>query len=72
MQRDVARWEFMEGEEKGFDARQERARAKYKIGQKGNGSASYNPVNCEYDHSPKGEKMKMMEQSRSQRAMIRG
>ena len=72
MQRDVSRWEFMEGEEKGFDARQQRARDKYKIGQKGNGSAAYNPVNCEFDGSPRGQKMKEMEQLRSQRAMVRG
>jgi len=40
-------------------------RKKYKLGQKGNGSAAYNPVNMEYESSPMGEKMKYLEQSRS-------
>lgn len=62
----------MEHEDTNVENRNERMRHKYKLGQKGNGSAAYNPVNMEYESSPQGQKMKLLEQSRSQRAIIRG
>ena len=52
MQRDIKRWEFMEHEYTNVEARNDRMRQKYKLGQKGNGSAAYNPVNMEYESSP--------------------
>lgn len=48
MNRDVKRWEFMEHQESTVDQRQDKMRQKYKIGQKGNGSAAYNPINMDY------------------------
>ena len=36
-------------------------RQKYKLGMKGNGSAAYNLINMDYEKSPQGEKMKMLE-----------
>lgn len=52
MQRDIKRWEFMEYQDSTQDEQLERMRKKYKLGQKGNGSAAYNPVNCVYESSP--------------------
>lgn len=72
MNRDVKRWEFMEHQESTLDQRQDKMRQKYKIGQKGNSSAAYNPINMEYQNSPDGEKLKMLDISRSLRAMLRG
>ena len=72
MNRDVKRWEYMEHQENTLSQRQEKMRQKYKIGQKGNGSAAYNPVNMDYENTPNGEKLKMLEISRSQRALLRG
>ena len=40
-------------------------RHKYKIGMKGNGSAAYNLINMEYESSPKGNKLKEIEQTKS-------
>ena len=57
MNRDIKRWEFMEYEDSTRDEQLERMRKKYKLGLKGNGSASYNPINMEYESSPSGEKM---------------
>lgn len=72
MDRDIKRWEFMEKEETDLDMRKERMRQKYLVGKKGNGSAAYNPLNMEYESSPAGDKAKMIEQSRSQRSILRG
>ena len=47
-------------------------REKYKIGMKGNGSQAYNPINMEYESSPKGNKLKEIEQMKSQRSNMRG
>ena len=40
-------------------------REKYKIGMKGNGSAAYNPINNDYETSPKGAKLKEIESTKS-------
>ena len=40
-------------------------RKKYKLGQKGNGSAAYNPVNNEYETSQQGLYMQQKEEMRS-------
>ena len=52
MNRDIKRWEFMEYQDSTQEQRNERMRQKYKIGQKGNGSAAYNPVNNDFERSP--------------------
>jgi len=39
----------MEHEDNTKDEQLDKMRKKYKLGQKGNGSASYNPVNMEYE-----------------------
>ena len=62
----------MEHEDNTKDLRNERMRQKYKIGQKGNGSGHYNPVSNEYETSPQGLKMKRLEESKSQRQVVRG
>ena len=61
MQRDIKRWEFMEQQDNDVQDRNERMRQKYKIGQKGNGSASYNPVNMEYEKNMQGQQMESIE-----------
>ena len=61
MNRDIKRWEFMEYQDSTQEQRNEKMRQKYKIGQKGNGSAAYNPVNNDFVNSPQGEKMRLME-----------
>lgn len=61
MQRDIKRWEFMEQQDNDVENRNERMRQKYKIGQKGNGSASYNPVNMEYEKNMQGQQMESIE-----------
>ena len=40
-------------------------REKYKIGIKGNGSQAYNPINMDYESSPKGQKLKEIESTKS-------
>ena len=72
MNRDIKRWEFMEYQDSTKDEQLDRMRRKYKLGQKGNGSASYNPINMEYEATPQGERMQQQEQMRSQRAVHRG
>ena len=62
----------MEHQDNTKEDRNEIMRQKYKIGQKGNGSGHYNPVSNEYETSPRGVKMKSLEQSRSQRQIVRG
>jgi len=72
MQRDINRWEYMEKQDNDQESRNEKMRLKYKIGLKGNGSAAYNVINMEYEHSPKGNTLKGVEQMKSQRAVLRG
>ena len=72
MQRDIARWEFMEQQDSQKDEQLDKMRKKYKLGQKGNGSAAYNPVNNEYETSQQGLYMQQKEEMRSQRSIHRG
>ena len=52
MNRDIKRWEFMEYQDSTHDEQLDRMRRKYKLGQKGNGSQSYNPISLEYESTP--------------------
>lgn len=62
----------MEHQDSTKNERDQKMRQKYKVGQKGNGSAAYNPLNMEYESSPNGVKLKEIEVMRSQRAQMRG
>ena len=62
----------MEHQDATKDEQLERMRKKYKLGQSGRSSLSYNPVNMEYEKTPQGDKMRQLEELKSRRSLHRG
>lgn len=69
--RDMARWEFMDSQERRDAERLKYMNENYQTGKKNKGGAAYNPINLGYDNSKEGVQLMQRDEDSKVRALMR-
>lgn len=69
--RDMTRWQKMDGEEDKYKQKLDNKQQQWKAGQKNNPSAAYNPLTLEYDQTQQGKELQMQDDQVRYRAGMR-